>query len=78
MRNHTDTHQVEYHDDGSRTETTVVTHLPLTKADKAQAWAALGGLMVISMSPLLVIAGAEFWDRRKIKQEQKKLDKNEA
>ena len=53
MPKHTDSCIIEHHEDGSRTVTTVETMYPVSKKQQA---AALAGLTVIGLAPLLPIA----------------------
>ncbi len=71
MPNHTDSQIVEYHDDGSWTTTTVVTDRPLTKAEQAKAWGVLGGLTLVTFSPVIVIIARDALERRREKKRLK-------
>lgn len=62
---HTDSSIIEHHDDGSWTETTVITHHPATRGQKAAAWGALGVLAMAPMLPLVVIYGLEKFDEKR-------------
>lgn len=48
---HTDSSQIEHHEDGSWTTTTVITEYPATRAEKATAWTALG---LMTAAPILL------------------------
>lgn len=73
MSTRTDSHTVEYHDDGTWTETVVNHGRPATAAEKRQAWIALGGLTALSLSPIAVMVLVEKWEDRKEKKRQAKL-----
>ena len=64
-KTHTDSAIVEHHEDGSWTVTTVETHYPATRGEKAAAWTALGALCIAPFTPLIAIGVAEWWDRRR-------------
>lgn len=72
---HTDSAIVEYHEDGSYTVTTVETHQPLTTADKARAWAGLGALMVVAVSPAFLPYVVDKLDERRERKQAKKAAK---
>lgn len=59
MRAHTDKSTVVYHEDGSWTESTEVTHYPASKAQKATATLALVGVLAAPLVPILTIASIE-------------------
>lgn len=72
---HTDSCTVEYHEDGTWTTTTVTTERPATTAEKAAAWGALGGLTVLSISPILIVWANDWREsRRRRKEEANKPD----
>lgn len=75
---HTDSAIVEYHEDGSYTVTTVETHQPLTKADQAKGWAALGALMVIAVAPATFPYVLDKMDERRERKAAKKAAKLEV
>lgn len=75
-RNHTDSSIVEYHDDGTWTETTTITYHPPTKAQKAGAWAALAGMGLIAVAPLGFAVADVVKDWRE-ERRQRKLDQQD-
>ena len=64
-RTHTDSTTVEYHEDGSWTETSTITHIPATTGQKAAAFAGLGVMCVAPFVPLLTVVALEKWEARK-------------
>jgi len=72
---HTDSCVVEHHEDGTWTTTTVVTERPATRAEQAGAWAAIGGLTLVTFSPVIVLWVSDWREsRRRRKEETKKPD----
>lgn len=74
MRNHTDSHIVEYNDDGSRTETSVVTYEPVSLAKQALAVTGLIALCVSPVIPLVAISMYEKWEERREARKEAKAD----
>lgn len=72
---HTDSVITDYHEDGTWTTTTVITEREPTRAEKAQAWTALGGLTVVAFAPLLCVVIAEKYEARKERKAVKKAEK---
>lgn len=69
MSNHTDSSIVEYHEDGSRTVTTVETYYPPTKGQQIAAWTTLGAVVLAPLAPLAMLVGVEKWEARKARKE---------
>lgn len=72
MRNYTDSQTVEYHDDGSRTVTTVETIHPVTGKQQAVA---IGVLSLIAVAPVAPILALGLFDRIQEKREARKARK---
>lgn len=72
---HTDSQIVEYNEDGSRTETTVITYTPMTPAQTAKAWGTLIGVCVLPLAPLVGIAVYERYEEHRAEKKARKLAK---
>lgn len=74
MKAHTDSSIIEHHDDGSWTETTVVTHFPATKRQQTLAAVGVLGLIAAPFMPLITVAALEkFEEKREARREKKRL-----
>lgn len=76
-RSHTDSSIIEYNEDGSHTETTVITRFPATRTQKVQAWGVLGAIAVLPFVPLAALVVTEKWEERKEARAAKKAAKSE-
>lgn len=74
MSTRTDSHVIEYNEDGTWVETTVVHGRPATKKEKAQAWTLLGAVVFAPLVPLAgIIAYEKYEEWRENKKAAKKL-----
>lgn len=71
-RTHTDSSIIEHHDDGSYTETTVITHLPATRSQKIAAWSGVGAVLVLPFVPVVAIVLQEKFEARREARRAKK------
>lgn len=78
MPEYTDHETVTYHEDGSYTTESVITHYPLTKAQKATAWGALGLIAVAPVVPLLVLVAVDKFEEKMYDRRLAKAAKAEA
>jgi len=74
MSAHTNSHVIEYNEDGTWVETTVVHGKPATKKEKAIAYSVLGGVFLAPFIPLVSLVVIDKWEaRRQRKEDAKKL-----
>lgn len=72
MPKYTDSVIVEYNEDGSRTETSVVTYQPITKTQQTLAWAGLTVLVAAPFVPLLAVSAYEKFEEKLASRKAKK------
>lgn len=72
MRNYTDSSTVEYHDDGSKTVTTVETLHPVSKKQQALATGVLGLVVMAPVIPLIVVAAYDRVEEKRAARKAKK------
>lgn len=77
MSERTDTQNVTYHDDGSYTVESHVTHYPPTRAQKAAGWGALGVVVVAPALPLLYVVVLEKFEEKNAARKARKALKKQ-
>jgi len=73
---HTDSSVIDHHEDGSWTETTVITHYPASKAEKALAWSGVGVVLLAPFVPLVMLTVSEKLEARREKRRLKAVPEN--
>lgn len=76
-QSYTDSTTVEHNEDGSQTITTVERYYPPTTQQKIAAWASLGGLALVAVTPAVVPALLDWRAERKARKAQEKSEKDE-
>jgi hypothetical protein len=72
MSKRTDSHVIEYNEDGTWVETTVVHGRPATKKEKAVAYSVLGGVFLAPFVPLVSLVVIDKWEARRARKEADK------
>lgn len=73
----TDSEITEWHEDGTYTTTVVYNGRPATRAEKAQAWGALGGLTLLAFAPVLCIPLIDKLEERRARKRAAKKTESE-
>ncbi len=75
MTTYTNSESVTYNDDGTITTKVEYTERPPTKKEQAVAWAAIVGVSLIAVSPIIWESSIEWRERRKLSKLEKKNEK---